>query len=128
MKTSTFTCDHCGQSFPMEQLLLCRDDRLCPHCAEELTTTCDSCGTRIYVDDARGDDVCTLCQSCFEDYYVTCGRCGRLIRADFACYADDDEDQCDPLCDECAYIRNQESAVHAYDYRPEPIFYGSGRR
>ena len=67
-------------------------------------------------------------KSCFEDYYVTCNRCGRLIRADFACYADDDADQCCPLCDECAYVRNQESAVHAYDYRPEPIFYGSGLR
>ena len=62
MKTSTFTCDHCSQSFPPDQLLRCGDDRLCLHCAEELTTTCDSCGTRIYVDDARGDDVCTLCQ------------------------------------------------------------------
>ncbi|MEE0154560.1 MAG: amidoligase family protein [Agathobaculum butyriciproducens] len=122
-----FTCIHCGHEFLVEDAVYCSDDLMCPSCADELTVTCRNCGERVYLDDSYGEDGMRICPSCFENYFVTCDRCGRLVREEYACYADDDEDECYPLCDVCAHIRNQ-NALHRYDYKPEPIFYGSGLR
>ena len=65
-----------------------------------------------------------LCNSCYDDYYTTCECCGRIIHRDYANY--DDDDDC-AYCDRC-YEERQNSSIHEYNYKPEPIFYGDSKR
>lgn len=51
-----------------------------------------------------------------------------MIRLSEVCYADDDEDEDAPLCEDCMDIRNRDGVIHRYDYKPEAIFYGNGLR
>ena len=74
-----YTCDHCGEEFPLEETLLVEGDRLCRHCAARLTALCDECGTRIYLEHDEGDSNRFLCSSCSERYYTRCDRCNTLI-------------------------------------------------
>ena len=72
--------------------------------------------------DAECDSYTALCSHCYEYHYTSCEHCGRLIPCDNANYDEDDDF---PYCDEC-YREIQESAIKPYNYKPEPIFYGSG--
>ncbi len=74
-----------------------------------------------YCDEAEGDDHTTLCVRCFENNYTTCESCGRIIHCDDAEYSDDDY----PYCYIC-YDKIRNHPIKAYNYKPEPIFYGSG--
>ena len=95
---------------------------LCDTCLEERTIVCEHCGERIWRDEAEGDDYITLCYGCFERHYTTCEECGRVIHYDHVNY-DDEEDL--PYCDRC-YAKLRSKAIRSYNYKPEPIFYGSG--
>lgn len=125
------------RNFKMEEKLVCYfceeelggetvhslDDRImCERCFNEQTTTCECCGETIWQDEASGDSNITLCNHCYEYHYSVCENCGRVINNDDA-YYDDDSDY--PYCYSC-YMKAQEKPIKSYNYKPEPIFYGSG--
>ncbi len=123
MKTKEKTvCSLCGKELQGENMLEFNGRRLCGECFENNTTTCDCCGKRIWNCDSRGDANITLCNNCYEYNYTTCERCGRIIHNDNACYFDDDDYA---YCEECKE-QIEEAPIKSYNYKPEPIFYGSG--
>lgn len=120
----TKQCSFCRQEFSKTNLILFDDVLLCSECLEEQTTICHDCGKRIWNTDAieySGYDYCT---SCYDDRFTTCERCGTVIYFDDANYYADDEDHDAPYCDSCYH--EKEHSIHSYQFKPEPIFYGSG--
>lgn len=119
-------CSACGNSCSHDQLTEFDGQMLCSHCLNNETTICYRCGDRIWNDDNAGDSRTPLCQSCYERFYTSCEHCGRIICHDDAYYGDDDQDN--PLCWHCYCHTQQDSQIHDYYYKPEPIFYGNGNR
>lgn len=128
MKDNHFTCDHCGEQYPLAHQYEIGEDRICSDCADELTVVCECCGTRIYSADEAGDENHTLCESCRENEYRACSRCGHLIPESDACYLEDDHHEEEPLCDHCYDICAEDALIHAYDYVPDLNFHGKGLR
>ena len=96
---------------------------MCADCLDERTVLCDNCQKRIWRDDAEGDSNHVLCYHCYDYHYTICENCGRLVHNDDTYYEDDNSDYA--YCYDC-YQRLQESPIKNYNYKPEPIFYGSG--
>lgn len=116
-------CSSCGKELTNENLIEFDGLTFCADCLENQTTTCDCCGERIWRDENSGDANTILCERCYEYNYTHCERCGRVIHNDNTYYLNDDDDY--PYClDCCETIRN--SSIKSYNYKPEPIFYGSG--
>ena len=115
-------CSGCGAILNEETMNEFNGQFYCSECFEEVTTVCSCCGDRIYRDDSQGDGDITLCQHCYEYNYTRCDECGTLIHNDDV-YYDDDSDY--PYCRDC-YEKLQEASIKSYNYKPEPIFYGSG--
>ena len=98
---------------------------MCEDCYNDRVISCDHCGRELWADDNCGDERITLCESCRELDYVSCRCCGRVIHIDDAVYLGGD----DPYCDNCADDLDEEggdSAIHDYNYKPSPLFYGEG--
>ena len=117
------TCSQCGATLSEEGAQVFDGKVLCETCFIECTIECDNCGTRIQADDVEGNEDVILCSYCFDNYYTNCNACGRLIHNDDAYYEDDDDDY--PYCHNC-FHDIQERPIKNYNYKPEPIFYGSG--
>ena len=77
---------------------------------------------RIWRDEAEGDDHIILCVRCYENHYVVCDDCGRVVHQDDSQY---DEGSDRTYCPYCA-SKHENNAIMSYNYKPEPIFYGSG--
>ena len=92
---------------------------VCHNCYEENTVDCCHCGTTIPAADDMGGDDLHLCVNCYDNYYVTCNSCGRVIHRDDAYYDYDEY-----FCDSC---HEESRSINPYSYKPEPIFYGTGR-
>ena len=119
-------CDICGQSHPLSELTEFDGVLLCKSCYRTETVVCERCGTRIWSDDNEGDGNTPLCQTCYDRYYTTCVDCGRTIHQDDAYYID--EDDYDARCYSCHCRHADHRVIHDYYYKPEPIFYGEGKR
>lgn len=115
-------CVFCGTLLDEDDVNYFDDTFMCADCFDEQTTVCDCCGTRLWNENAEGNSDITLCSRCYEYSYTNCESCNALIHNDDACY-DDDSDY--PYCRDC-YDKLQESSIKSYNYKPEPIFYGSG--
>ena len=126
MKNTIFVCACCREEHPVSQKNEACGELVCPSCLTEETTVCQVCGERIWNEDNAGSDCTPLCQRCYDHYYTTCERCERVIRAEDARYADEDEE--DPLCEDCYAHEAKRQAIKDYYYKPEPIFYGKGPR
>ncbi|MBQ7033884.1 MAG: amidoligase family protein [Clostridia bacterium] len=116
------TCFVCGTELMADAFVEFDGKIFCDECLREKTITCDSCGERIYREEAQGDAFTSLCSSCYDYNYTHCEECGALIHNDDAHYEDDSDD---PYCAEC-FAKLQACAIKSYNYKPEPIFYGSG--
>ena len=114
-------CSECGATLTLDEAHEFEGHIYCEDCLDDLTVLCDCCSTRILRDNAEGDSHHTLCPRCYEDRYTTCEDCGCLIPNDNA-YYDDDSDY--PYCESC-FQKLKERPIHSYNYKPEPIFYGS---
>ena len=114
-------CSECGAKLIASEAHEFEGHIYCEDCLDDLTVLCDCCSTRIRRDDAEGNDSLILCTRCYEDRYTTCEDCGCLIPNDNA-YYDDDSDY--PYCASC-FQKLKERPIHSYNYKPEPIFYGS---
>ena len=121
MKEKT-VCFECGAVLTEGNSYILDGNTMCEECFERLTTNCDNCSTRIWRDNAEGDSNYILCHHCYEYSYTTCEDCGRLIHNEDAFYEDDSDY---PYCGECFEKLNNNS-IKNYNYKPEPIFYGSG--
>mgnify|MGYP004661359225 FL=1 len=115
-------CSHCGAEIDRDEMFEFDGAVYCADCIDELTTLCDCCNTRIRRGDVHGDGETELCGSCYDSYYTTCEDCGVLLHNDDA-YFDDDNDY--PYCHNC-YEKLQQASIKSYNYKPEPIFYGTG--
>lgn len=116
------TCSVCGATLTEESTREFDGQYLCESCLIERTVLCDNCQERVWRDDVRGDSEHTLCSYCYEYNYTNCEDCGRLIHNDDA-YYEDGEDY--PYCQEC-FEKLNTCPIKNYNYKPEPIFYGSG--
>lgn len=117
-------CSICGAILSENEGRVFTDELLCKTCFEDNTTVCDYCGQRIWCDDTEGDSHTTLCGRCFENHYTYCEDCGRLLLYDAAYYFDGDDEEY-PYCRTC-FEKRTNRAIKSYNYKPEPIFYGSG--
>ena len=122
--SETFICSHCGATADIDECNIFNNVELCDECYEDETVICSRCGERIWADNAADSDL-VLCQECYDDYYTTCESCGRTVHVDDACYFDDSEY---PYCPSCYERRNKGEYIHDYNYKPSPVFYGSGER
>lgn len=113
-------CESCGHAYPPGELIYFDGSLLCPDCLDDSTLICTECGDRIWRDANAGDEETPLCQDCYDRYYLTCFRCGRIIHEDNS-YSFRDT----PLCCDC-YHRN--CVINACYHKPQPIFYGEGKR
>ena len=118
----TRSCSHCGQAFAPEQLIPFQDELLCPVCLDEQTTVCSCCSERIYKADNSGTDTIPLCEDCYDNHYERCTHCGALIHRRDTYYRGDD-----PYCYDC-YHTLPAQGINDYYFKPEPIFYGTGKR
>ncbi|MDD6270024.1 MAG: amidoligase family protein [Oscillospiraceae bacterium] len=117
-------CSHCGIIIDTDDYEEIDSQIVCSDCIENYTTTCDRCGAIIWDSDAYGDDYTSLCHHCYENYYTRCAECDALIHNDDAY-----EYGGEYYCSECYHdIRDRDSSIHEYSYKPEPIFYGDGNR
>lgn len=117
-------CSHCGTIIDTDDYEELDGQIICSDCIENYTTTCDRCGAIIWDSDAYGDDYTSLCRHCYENYYTRCAECDALIHNDDAY-----EYGGEYYCSECYHdIRDRDSSIHEYNYKPEPIFYGGGNR
>ena len=118
----TRICSACGAILSEDEVFEFDGRVFCERCFDENTTLCDHCARRIWRNDAEGDDHTVLCVRCYENHYTTCEECGRIIHNDDACYDDDTEYY---YCSHC-YNKLKANSIMSYNYKPEPIFYGSG--
>lgn len=123
-KEKTRICEHCGSEIQGDGYEIFNGEILCTRCLENETIVCSHCGERIWLDDNEGSSSIPLCRDCYNDYYTTCERCGRIIHQDCANYFDDEDYA---YCDSC-YENEKLHTIHDYSYKPDPIFYGSGKR
>ena len=121
MEENTRVCDICGCELAEGEGTWVGDQLLCEDCVDEHCTTCDHCGDTIWTSDSVQDDDTALCQSCFDDYYRRCECCGRIIHDNNVNW------HCDmPYCNNC--FDEIDNEIEEYNYKPEPIFYGEGKR
>ena len=114
-------CSHCGILIDDDDYDEINGQLVCSDCISRYTTTCERCGATIWDSDAYGDDYTTLCCHCYENYYSRCTECDALIHNDDAY-----EYEGESYCSECYHdIRDSNSSIHDYGYKPEPIFYAS---
>lgn len=118
----TRICEHCGREIQGDGYEIFNGEILCTSCFENETIVCSHCGERIWRDDNAGNSNIILCRNCYDDHYTNCERCGCIIHDDDANYIDGY-----PYCDDC-YDRERNNPIHDYSYKPDPIFYGSGKR
>ena len=123
-ETNRPVCSCCGATIETDDYYTFDGNILCDDCYRSETVTCEHCGDRIWTDDNAGSDSMPLCNSCYDDYYTTCECCGRIIHRDYANYDDEDDYA---YCDRC-YEERQQSSIHEYNYKPNPIFYGYSKR
>ena len=123
-ETNRPVCNCCGATIETDDYYTFNGSILCDDCYHSETVVCEHCGDRIWADDNAGTDSTPLCNSCYDDYYTTCECCGRIIHRDYANYDDDDDYA---YCDRC-YEERQNSSIHEYNYKPDPIFYGDSKR
>ncbi len=122
---TTPTCTLCNREVPTDDLLEFADHLLCPDCVTRYTTECQCCGERIWFADNAGSHSFPLCQDCYDRHYTHCSSCGCVLHVGDAYYLDDDDE---PYCASCCHDRNEPQTINDYNYKPDPIFYGTGDR
>lgn len=124
MTKESYTCLICGSMLPKEELQEFDGQLLCTDCFEDQTVICNDCGERIWTADSINEAGYPLCENCFDRHYIRCENCDRVIDRDDANYLDGDEY---PYCQSCYDDRcDDDSVIHDYSYKPDPIFYGDG--
>ena len=124
-KKSSAACFFCGEVYREENLTELDGKKICPVCLSSETIICSHCGERIWSVDNQGTLSMPLCQECYDEHYTSCVECGRIIHREDARYEDCGDE---PLCYRCYEENRSHDYIEDYYYKPEPIFYGSGKR
>ena len=114
-------CTHCGEALAEDEGTIVEGELLCDDCFDDNCITCEHCGETIWLNDAVQDDNITLCERCYNDYYHRCECCNRIIHDNSTNWRGDY-----PYCNSCYDDFNDE--IEEYGYKPEPVFYGDGKR
>lgn len=114
-----YRCDHCDCELENENDIYMVDGEMyCEDCYNEHTFSCDCCGGRFLVNDAVSDENTMICQSCYDNYYRRCECCSALVHDNDVYWRGDY-----PYCSDCYDDDDEDSFIHDYGYKPEPIFY-----
>ncbi len=124
MQNDIIFCNRCGCEITEDTAHYFEGDYFCEECFDESTTVCTHCGERVWSEDNAGTMSMPLCDRCYDNHYTSCEECGRIIHQDYANYDDDDDY---PYCDDC-YSRRNSGSIRDYNYKPDPIFFGDGNR
>lgn len=116
-------CSHCGELIVDENYGHINGEIICSECIDRYCTTCERCGALMWDSDSYGDDYTVLCRSCYENHYTRCYECDALIHND-----DSYEYDGEYYCRECYDNVCCGDSIHDYNYKPEPVFYGNGKR
>lgn len=111
-------CEHCGTTVELSDGEYLDGEFYCRHCLDDLTIVCENCGERILREESVEE---RICQTCYDVNYCRCDCCGHLMHNDDANYYNGYT-----YCDDCYSDRHHEF-IEEYDYKPTPIFYGSGQ-
>lgn len=115
-------CDFCGCEIADGYGMYVEGDLLCNDCVDEQTVTCEHCGEVIWSCNSVSDHDTCLCQECFDRHYHRCESCDRIINENDTYWENGL-----PYCCNC-YEEICDEEIEDYDYKPDPIFYGSGNR
>lgn len=126
MKDETKACTVCGQKVNAEEIYEFDGEALRIDCLEEHTTLCYHCGRRIWRDNNYGNSDVPLCEQCYDEQYTVCTHCDAVIRRDYAYYENDESDE--PYCERCFHRCVSTKVIKDYYHKPQPIFYGKGKR
>lgn len=118
----TFVCEYCGEAVSGDEGTLFDNEMLCDTCLDQRTFICFECGSRRWEGEANSYCGNEICDSCYDYNFSSCEECGRTIRNEEANYIDEYDDM--PYCDDC--FHSKKKIINNYDYKPEPLFYGSG--
>ena len=124
-KTKSEPCSICGVVHKSEELVELDGKKLCPECLARETLVCSHCWERIWNVDNCGTLSMPLCQNCYDEHYTSCTECGRIINREDAYYEDGADE---PYCYRCYESGREHDYIEDYCYKPEPIFYGGGKR
>ena len=124
-KTKSEACSICGAVHAENELTEFARKKICPECLSRETILCSHCGERIWNMDNSGTLGMPLCSDCYDDHYTSCVECGRIIHSEDAYYEDGSDE---PLCYRCYESNSGHDYIEDYYYKPEPIFYGQGKR
>lgn len=82
MRNEIFSCEICGQEYPISKQETFDGQFLCSNCLTAETITCSACGERIWRVDNAGDEETPLCQNCYDRITPTASVaercCGRM--------------------------------------------------
>ena len=123
MENEMYFCSQCGVVLNETECFHFGENIYCRSCLSEETVVCIHCGERILNEDNRNTACDPVCSECFNEHYTYCYECDRVISYDDAIMGEDDNDYC-PEC----YNRIYNRPIHGYNFKPEPIFYGEGKR
>lgn len=124
MQNDIIFCDCCGCELTRDSVCFFEGENYCQECLDNATVVCDHCEERIWRDENAGTDRLPLCDRCYDRHYTSCEDCGRIIHQEYAYYFDDDDY---PYCEDCYNSRNN-SSIHDYGYKPDPVFFGENDR
>lgn len=123
-KENLAICRNCGAEYPASEAVTVEEELVCPTCAAR-TVVCACCGERIWLRNNVGNEHTILCEDCYDDRYARCVDCGRLLLQDEVNYLNEGDDY--GYCAAC-YDRQKARAIHDYNYKPTPHFFGDGPR
>ena len=86
--------------------------------------TCDCCDRLFFKSSTwmrriNGDYVCNHCAN---EYYTTCDECGCTIHVQESFTTNDDQVLCFSCAESLGYL-DRDEVIHAYSYKPRPIFH-----
>ncbi|MBP5361621.1 MAG: amidoligase family protein [Ruminococcus sp.] len=123
-KENELFCSQCGALIEDDDYEEFDGEILCSDCYENRTVTCDYCGQRIWTSESCGDDFTTLCEHCYDRHYTRCSCCDALLHEDDIYHINGED-----YCSECYHEQVDRCRnIHDYGYKPDPIFYGNGKR
>lgn len=126
MEEKVYICSVCGENLLPSETFEFDEEYYCEECLDEMTSICDHCGSRVPEEETVCDSNYTLCRECYNDHYSHCEDCGRIIANEDCYYMDDYEEF--PYCYSCYQHNQRYRGIHDYNYKPDPIFHGSGSR
>ena len=122
VENSFYRCYECGEYVHEEDVTWDGNgEAYCQDCADEDLHYCGECGEYYTEDNTIRDRDCnSMCTSCFENNYHLCDDCGCFVDRYDANHTDNGT-----YCNRCF---ESYEIIRSYNYKPAPLFYGSGNR